>query len=795
MKKLKLTLIGLACILFGCQQTELIAPNENGGQEMKTVTISTAIDAPDTKASIDSQTGKFTWQNGDDISVLATDGKFYTFTLTSGAGESLAEFAGSIPQDAAITSVAVHPAIVEDGADNTIFVNGILTYILPTEFDYAEGCTNVPMVAVFDEGGAYMSFRQIGGVMRFSVKNMPADASFNVTMNDKVITGTYSFDTDGLGSESISAGEGQSSVAISYSAAADGMDAVFNLPVPTGTYNNFKVEITDADGGVLLSKDYIADNTVNRATLLNMAELVLPERQMVITDVWPFFVDARVLFTPNVKADAYALYVDGAAEPTAIINNTDGLDRVLFGGEFTMNSTHSVAVAKVVDGNVVPGTKSETKEFTTGNIWQNTTNVGTTFVSVGWTNVATSENNADHKEKGYYVELFAANDVNSTPIHSMIAFCGQTETFQNCFSNSSWIGKSATDNFDHGNEPMPTALSFGFLEPNTSYWFRVRTLEGEYDMDESMGNMDPLIKSPYILKSERGGCAFSPLFELTTEAEHVAEANEVFYEGFDDLTLNSDFMNMCPGVVPLLAASKEDLLSSDGESYSYSGLKNEYKAFLAKSQTEKLQQTFTMQTHQNAWRFDQVGMLSDHGNGNPTPTLEFNEYAGSLQGWTYSGTKTTSSGSRMYAYPGFGFLRFGRSGKTSSCSITTPPIESSLLNDATATKCKVTVQVSGYENKKDIVGHVGLKVLSPVADDNYEVSYEEIVDYSDRQEWQENTLWTSDAEYKRNYQWYTVEFEVDLKNKDKLQFRKESSTGDTGFLVIGDVKVVTTSVE
>lgn len=732
MKQLKFLALSLVLIAFGCQQVEVEDSGSLGDQPMKTVTISTMISELDTRASLDSDTGAFSWQSGDQISVLATDEKFHTFTLASGAGEHYAEFTGNIPEDAVVTSVAVYPAIVEDGTVNTIYVDGTLNYILPEEFDYEEECTNVPMVAVFDEGASDMEFRQIGGVMRFSVKNMPAEASFNVTMNNKVITGAYSFDTENLGTESISAAEGQSAVSISYSAAEDGADVVFNLPVPTGTYNDFNVTIKDAAGNSLFSKDYTAENTVNRSTLLIMSELILPGYPMTINEVWPFFVDARVLFTPSAGADAYALYVDDATEPTVIVDNADGLDRALFGGDFALNSTHSIAVAKVVDGNVVEGTKSATKEFTTGNIWQNTENVGTRFVSVGWTNVATSENNAVHKEKGYYVELFAANDHNSTPIHSMIAFCGQTETFQNCFSNSSWIGKSATDNFDHANVPMPTALSFGFLEPNTSYWFRVRTLDGEYNMDVSRGNMDPLISSPYILKSERGGCAFSPLFKLTTEAEHVAEANEVFYEGFDDLTLNSDFMNMCPGVVPMFATSAADLINSDGDDYSYSVMKNAYKSFYALDQSKKLEQPFTMQTHQTGIRFDQFGMMSSHGNGNTDEagrSQTINEYGGNLEKWVYIGTKTTKSSSRMYAYPGFGFLRIGRSGLESSCSITTPPIVSPLLNDATATKCKVIVQVSGYENKQNIVGHVGLNVLSPDADGNYAVSYENIVDY------------------------------------------------------------------
>ena len=100
MKNIKLSILALAGILFGCQQAELTDPSDMGGQPMKSVTLSAEMGAEDTKAAIDSQTGEFSWQAGDVISVLATDGKFYDFTLLKGNGDWKAEFKGSIPEAA-----------------------------------------------------------------------------------------------------------------------------------------------------------------------------------------------------------------------------------------------------------------------------------------------------------------------------------------------------------------------------------------------------------------------------------------------------------------------------------------------------------------------------------------------------------------------------------------------------------------------------------------------------------------------------------------------------------------------
>lgn len=73
---------------------------------MKEVTISASIDDA-TKTSYDAE-GKFSWSMGDQISVLADNGTFYTFTATeSGA---TATFTGTIPAQAELEHAAFFPA-------------------------------------------------------------------------------------------------------------------------------------------------------------------------------------------------------------------------------------------------------------------------------------------------------------------------------------------------------------------------------------------------------------------------------------------------------------------------------------------------------------------------------------------------------------------------------------------------------------------------------------------------------------------------------------------------------------
>ena len=111
---------------------------------MQTVRLGAGmISGEDTKAAISSEDGSFTWQENDQISVLATDGKFYTLTLVEGKDTKYAEFEGSIPQGYVLTGVAVYPATIAEGTVNTIYdaSTGILNYTLPAEYTWVKNLT------------------------------------------------------------------------------------------------------------------------------------------------------------------------------------------------------------------------------------------------------------------------------------------------------------------------------------------------------------------------------------------------------------------------------------------------------------------------------------------------------------------------------------------------------------------------------------------------------------------------------------------------------------------------------
>ena len=798
MKLTKLFLLGLAGLFFGCQQAELAEPEDMVAVKMKTVTISAGIDGTDTKASLDSQTGAFTWQSGDLISVLATDGKFYDFILEGEYGVKTAEFVGKIPETAAITTVATYPRIVANGTDNTVLTGKTLNYVLPATWNYAKDVSNVPMVATFGEGADHMSFKQVGGVMRFPVKNLPAEAKFVVTMNDKTITGEFPVDIATLGESCMTAGTTASELVINYTSDADGQDAEFNVPVPTGVYNNFKVTIKDASDNVLFTKNYSKENTVKRATLLNMTELVLPERPMVISEVWPFFVDARVVFSGIKGVDQYAFYIDGS-EDAVIVAAEDLGDKVgaLIGGKFAHNTAHKVAVAKVVDGKPVLASKSAEVEFTTANVFQMTQNTGTKFVTAGWDDVAV-ENGTKYENgrwnaapelpakdgltgaqrRGYRVQLFAADQ--TTVLYDMIPFDGHVN-FENAFSTSSWIGRNVGNNI-----MIPTALAFGYLEPSTDYYFRVKTLDEPVTFDNSNGNYDPN-NTPYVLTSERGGCGWSELVKLTTDTPYVPGPNVLLYEGFNDIMVANDYMNWAPAVVPDVV-SDENLKSLDWETY-VAGMKTGYPDFLNKPANER---NWTVQTFSKVIRVFELGIQYPDYAKNTEMT--FNENAGSLKDWIWWSKKDTYG-----LFPVFGAMRIGQSNGTgnNAAILKTPKLNSDKLLSNKGTKCIVSFRMS-FSSGAIAPGAIPRSIwiqlyrdAEGMGENGYlselQLAYDALC--PDQYQSAVSAYHTDASNYAHHQQYFDLSCELYLRNGDRVGFLKPTNSECKGTIVIDDIKI------
>lgn len=802
MKKLFSVLTVLGLLVTSCSKDPEV-DSIDVQQNLKTVVLS--ADMGGAKASLDSESGAFAWQSGDMISVLATDGKFYDFTLVSGEGTDVAEFEGGIPRTANVTTVATYPRIVANGLENTVYASGVLNYSLPTEWNYAKEVSNVPMVAAFDEAADYMSFRQIGGVLRFPVKNMPMEADFVLTVEGKAITGSFPVELANLGTEGMTAGETTSTLTIHYSSEVCGESVEFNVPVPTGVYNKFNVTIKDGDE-VLLTKDYEkadgeTDRTVERADLVVMPELELEPEPMAIAEVWPFFVDARVVFNKYAGVEEYAVYVDGATTPVIVeAEDLGNMAAVLVGGTFDHNTTHTVAVAKVVNGQVDAESKSAAVEFTTANIHPLTTNVGTKFVTVGWDDVAigwgpkydpttkrwsavsSALNTGDykvHQKRGYQVRLL---DGNGNILYDLIPFLGH-EAYTGAFSDSSWLGKINGENI-----LIPTAVAFGYLEPNKDYYFQVRTISESISFDNTTGNYNPGGEGssqpyPYTLFSERGGCDWSNPVKLTTQPIHVPSENEILYEGFDDIMVANDYMNWAVGVVPDLNQN-----ANDWDTYASTYLKD-YPDFLS---TPFSQRKWTTQAFSKVVRCFELG-LQDTPYAKKTEAA-FNTNAGSLKDWIWWSKKDTYG-----LFPIFGAMRIGQSNGTgnNAAILKTPQLNSNKLLSSVGTKCIISFKMSYssgaiaptgipqsiwvqlYRNAEGMGDSGYLKELQLSPSVVYPEDFKKLV-----------TDTHIDANnYVHHQQYFEVSAELYLRNGDRVGFLKPTGGTSQGTLVVDDIKI------
>lgn len=166
MKKLVLIIAAIsACFAVSCKKENLKentnSPVAKGMQEM--VLTASINDVVVTKESYTGGT-TFTWNAGDQISVLCSDGNFYTFSATSTAASTT--FTGSIPEGESLGAYAFFPA------DAAHAYSG-LKFSIPEEKDLTgHASADLPMVGDKGEGNTY-SFGHCSGAVLLTIDNIP----------------------------------------------------------------------------------------------------------------------------------------------------------------------------------------------------------------------------------------------------------------------------------------------------------------------------------------------------------------------------------------------------------------------------------------------------------------------------------------------------------------------------------------------------------------------------------------------------------------------------------------------
>ena len=242
-----------------------------------------------------------------------------------------------------------------------------------------------------------------------------------------------------------------------------------------------------------------------------------------------FWSDGFIIWRSRLgNPDGYNIYVDDVKINDEIIPNTTTQWHLT---GLSCGEEHTVVVAAVMGSRE---DKAEPVKVITGAITQNVTNVSPRSLSVAIENRAGGP--AKTESPALYVELY--KDSEETPLFSNIVVDGLATIEGQSFVTSLALS-SAKDQ-------RPTNVTFGRLEPATTYKFRVKSY-AEYAFTSIIKDNDP--KELKVL-SPHGESEWSEFVSFTTEKEHEAESGEVLFQGFDGCCINQDFINKAPGTVP-----------------------------------------------------------------------------------------------------------------------------------------------------------------------------------------------------------------------------------------------------
>ena len=229
-----------------------------------------------------SDDGSFAWDLYDEIGVWTTDGKFTKFTLKSGASSATAEFQATLEAgvEVADPSVAVFPYRSAHSYDPSTHV---LVFNQPNAMDFDEtDKLKCHMAASFSPSGT-ISFRQLSGLVRFTVYNVPASVGtsgyFRFRTNDKKTFGSFDVNMTDANPQMVAPdASGNQDFQLTIKSTPEdvvGKCYVATFPVPVGTYGYLRLSVQKSAGDMIGYKEKNSATTVTRGMLMQMPEITL----------------------------------------------------------------------------------------------------------------------------------------------------------------------------------------------------------------------------------------------------------------------------------------------------------------------------------------------------------------------------------------------------------------------------------------------------------------------------------------------------------------------------------------
>ena len=262
MKKNILYMAALAIMAAACtseDDTFVSSPEKKGEVKMITETVRAfSGDNGTTRVTVDAG-ALSTWTTGDLVAVHVDDGKYYTTDALAAGGSDDAEFNVTYPDANARNAFAIFPAnIVAANAANYGQEGKALDVTLPATYTLAElSATTTPCPAIAtNEAGSDWEFKQLCGLLRLTVSNIPSTAKrLEISFDGKKVCGDFSIAspvTPGTSAIETSEDADNDKIVVTNDGtdvALGSTELVLNFPLPTGTYTNISVVAYDAISG------------------------------------------------------------------------------------------------------------------------------------------------------------------------------------------------------------------------------------------------------------------------------------------------------------------------------------------------------------------------------------------------------------------------------------------------------------------------------------------------------------------------------------------------------------------
>ena len=717
--------------IFGCQREEIVE-----GISLQSINAYLEAELSDTKVSV-SDEGKVTWSQEDKIRIYTTTSSVEA-VIRDGEETVKGVFSYSLNPGEKITDKALYPSELEYDKNGNV--------VLPSVYNLGESTSNAnaAMFGIVENNN--IDFKHMAGVIAFDLRYVPAEvSSLELNLGGSKINGAFSI-SDGYISTAETEVDTEKATTLLFSnSESSARNLKLHVPVPTGVYKGISVVLKNSDGGIVKTIVGNAENTIRRKTVLKMPPISFDFGAVKASfSVIPFFSDARLKWTPidEETISGYAIYVDNSVDPI-IIKDKSTSSYVIGDGNFDVDSEHTVVMAYVDNkGDVIESTKSDAIIFKTAKIYQAVRNVGPTHVCAAWEDMSgytKSEN------RTFYVELFATNDPTSEPIYSLYTYDGQF-TNNAAHQSSSWYGKTGGSNIF--SEPR---MTFGNLEPNTEYYFRVRTIDPITPKETGMQYCTASTKK--AISSYNGASAFSKLYPLKTAEKHVAASNEVLFQGFDQLMLNADLINAATTAGPLVRYSdtKANIKANIGQYYNYPWT-GDYSCFVPNT----------------APTFGEYQLVDSNN--------QMTEKAGpDLLGWSITDDNV---------YPKSGYIRIGNSQGDVIPGIMTPVLENNLTDEEVI--CDVTFDAC--PTGTDIVGtKFGRKLrvdyLVPVSSGDYRIVQGADIDLGFPR------TYNDASNYLYDYKWKSCKVQVKLAKGYKVRIVKANGPTSTARICLDNIKI------